>query len=153
MVGPQILVDGDVVAHNRSNLDTQLSYIPHGTTVSNVYGDRREHASAAFYTRLKAGAEMVGSHSDVVRAAVKQNAAALKQTVEALEKSDQTSADEATTLTDLVDGTARTTSETTVEQSQETLAAEERDESGAPAPVADDGAAQTYAEAGGDEDQ
>lgn len=125
MVRPEILVDGEVVDYNRGNLDDRVAHVPTGTDVATIAGDKKEHASASFYDRLKTGAELVGAHADVVSSAVKQNADALKQTVEALQESDKTSADEATKLTELVEGTAQTTTDATVADSAQTRSAEQ----------------------------
>lgn len=148
MVRPEILIDGEVVAFNRQNLTDTVAHVPTSDALGSIQGDQQEHASAGFYTRLKAGAEMLGTHADVVASAVKQNAQALKQTVEALQESDKTSATEASALTELVEGTAKTTTDQTVAESQKTVAEEHKPGSGSPAPTGDKGAADDSATAG-----
>lgn len=151
MVRPEILVDGEVVSQNRSNLDDSVAHVPVGDAVAQIKGDKQEHASAGFYTRLKSGAELVGTHADVVASAVKQNADALKQTVEALRESDKTSATEATQITELVDGTAKTTTAATVAESEKTVQDEQKSSSDTSAPAGDTGAKDASATASADQ--
>jgi len=127
VVQAQIMVDGEIVAVHTSKLTTQNEQVPAGDRASVVHGDTREHATAAFMERLGKGATSVGEHADIVRAAVKENAAALRKAVDDFDENEQHSVAWVRDRKELINQTAKHTTDKDVAASQRALEKEQRE--------------------------
>ncbi|QAY59133.1 hypothetical protein ET475_03420 [Microbacterium protaetiae] len=128
MIQAQIMVDGDIVAVHTSKLTSQNEQVPGSDRASVVHGDTREHATASFVKRLGTGATAVGEHADIVRAAVKKNAEALRKVVDEFEEQEQHSVSWVRDRRELINQTAENTSDEDVRASQQALALEQQEQ-------------------------
>lgn len=121
MAAMRIALDEGVPENNHAKLTDGQELVPAGDIIQLVHGDGAEPSSLEFLQRLKAAAGLVGVHTDAVRAAVQQNADALKATAAALQDSDAAGAADLSTTTAIIDQTAADTTTQDVQSAQQFL--------------------------------
>lgn len=136
----RIAIDDDVPQNHHARLTEGGEMVPAGSIIELVHGDGAEPSSLEFLQRLKEAAALIGSHTDVVRAAVKQNADALKNAAEQLHEADEASVAALRSTTTVIDQTAADTTAADVQAGSEFLleeqaAAAERDAAAATDPA------------------
>ena len=121
MAAMRIALDEGVPENNHAKLTGDGSLVPAGDIIQQVHGDGAEPTSLLFLRRLQKAAEVVGSHTDAVRAAVQQNADALKAAAAALQESDEAGAADLSATTTIIDQTAADTTSEDVASAEQFL--------------------------------
>lgn len=120
----KISADDEAAANQHKALTGGNDLVPAGELVQIVAGDGAEPAALLLLKRLQASAQMLGDHTDAVRAVVKQNAVALSKAAVSLKDADDLSAAKMTQFTSIVTSTAEDTTKKDVAVSQTFLANE-----------------------------
>jgi len=102
----EIGLDGDLAQQNVKALREALAGVPSDDVITRVLGNTSEPAAANFTTRLEQNNGQIAAIVDQIRSLVTQNADALEQAAQALQKTDDLVAEDAARARTFVENAA-----------------------------------------------